>query len=337
VVKLAGVIALTLASIASLRALPVEILKSVGGLPPHIVGTFEDAIGFQQSTAGTYYVLDRRAQSVHAVDSGRTVVKPLVEIGQEQGRVIQPFGFDVAPDGQFVVADAPRNQQRLQTFAADGKRLGGFFLPGRPAARIELGNLVLNGASSIQHVGDRLIISHPESGALFTEYTLAGFATRSVGRLRDTGFEGERDLHIALNTGLALSDPTGGFYYVFITGRPMFRKYDARGMLMYERHIQGAELDALLDAQPTRWPRRRIQDREVPYVTPVIRAAAVDPQGHLWVSLSLPYTYVFDRQGDKARTIQFMAAGVVSPTSLFFTRAGRLLVTPGLYEFDPLK
>jgi hypothetical protein len=211
----------------------------------------------------------------------------------------------------------------------------GFFLPGQPAARIELGPLVLNGVSSVRYAGERLLISHPESGALFSEYSTRGYALRSIGRLRDTGLEAERDLHIAMNAGIALPDPTGGFYFVFITGRPMFRKYDAAGTLVRERWVQGVELDGYIDAQPTRWPRRRVLEREVPLVTPVVRTAAVDRRGQLWISLTVPYTYVYDEQGDKVRTLQFAGAGTISPTSLFFTRDGRLLVTPGCYEFDP--
>jgi hypothetical protein len=49
----------------------------------------------------------------------------------------------------------------------------------------------------------------------------------------------------------------------------------------------------------------------------------------------VPYTYVFDRDGDKIRTVQFRGAGIMTPSSLFFGRNGRLLVTPGLYEFTP--
>ena len=49
----------------------------------------------------------------------------------------------------------------------------------------------------------------------------------------------------------------------------------------------------------------------------------------------VPYTYVYDTHGDKARTVQFSAAGIIGPTSLFFTRSGHILVTPGCYEFDP--
>jgi hypothetical protein len=316
-------------------AVRVETLRSIGALPPHLTAAFEDPIDFQQARNGSYYVFDRRGHTVHMVDAARQATWKVLAIGQEDGRVIQPTGFDLAPDGRFVIADVPRAQQRVQTFDGGGKLLTGFFLPGALAARIVFGNLMLNGAGSVQFAGDTLLISHPESGALFTEYTPGGSAFRSIGRLRATGFEDDRDLHVALNSGLPLVDPTGGFYYVFITGRPIFRKYDAKGALVFERHIEGRELDALLDAQPTRWPKRRVEDREVPFVVPVIRAAEVDPRGNLWISLAVPFTYVYDAQGDKARIVQFNGAGVISPTSLSFGRDGQLLVTPGCYEFDP--
>jgi hypothetical protein len=48
----------------------------------------------------------------------------------------------------------------------------------------------------------------------------------------------------------------------------------------------------------------------------------------------VPYTYVYDAQGGKVRTVQLRGAGVVSPSSLFFTPSGRLLAGPGGYEFD---
>jgi hypothetical protein len=313
----------------------VETLRSVGGLPPHIVGLYEEPVDFQQDASGLYFVFDRRGHSVYTVDPDRTATRQAVTVGQEDGRVIQPTGFDVAPDGRFVVADLPRAQQRIQTFTSAGARVAGFFLPGQPAARIMFGSLMLNGAGSVQHTGNTLLVSHPESGALFTEYSQAGYAIRSIGRLRETGFEADRDLHVAMNAGLPLVDPTGGFYYVFITGTPRFQKYDSQGTLLFERHIEGREMDAYLASQPRVWPRRRIQDREVPFVAPVVRAAAVSPRGQLWISLGVPYTYAYDAQGDKIRTVQFSAAGIVSPTSLSFSRTGRLLVTPGCYEFDP--
>jgi hypothetical protein len=316
-------------------ALRVEVLRSVGSLPPHIVGTFEEPVQFQQAANGTYYVLDRRGQAVYSVDAARSRAQKIIEIGGEEGRIIQPTGFDISSDGSIVVADVPRAQQRIQTFNPQGTRVSGFFLPGQPAARVMIGNLMLNGAGSIQHTGKTVLISHPESGALITEYSPGGFAQRSIGRLRVTGFEDDRELHIAMNAGLPLVDPTGGFYYVFITGTPLVHKYDSAGTLVFERHLEGRELDDYLAAQPKRWPRRRVQDKEVPFVTPSIRAAAVNNRGELWISFNVPFTYVYDRDGDKIRTVQFQGAGPINPTSLSFSPDGRLLVTPGCYEFDP--
>jgi hypothetical protein len=89
---------------------------------------------------------------------------------------------------------------------------------------------------------------------------------------------------------------------------------------------------------PTSWPTRKIGDGTYPLVPPVVRAAALSPDGDLWVSLLPPFTYVYDAAGDKKRTVQFEATGPLSPTSLFFSRASgatRLLVTPGCYEFAP--
>ena len=329
-------IALLLFAAAPQAALRVEVLRSTGGLPPHIVGLFEEPLAFHQPPGGSYYVFDRRGHSVYAVDSNRRSAFKLVEIGPELGRIIQPRGFDSSPTGSFVVADAPRAIDRVQLFGAGGLRTGGFMLPARQnAAAIEFGSMVMRGIGAIRYSGTNLLISHPESGALFTEYSTGGFAQRSFGRLRATGHEQDREVHLALNVGLPLPDPTGGYFYVFAAGRPMFHKYDAKGRLLYERHIEGPEVDPYLAALPTRWPTRRVEDRELPLVHPAVRAAAVDPRGRLWVSLVEPYTYVYDTQGDKIRTIQFRAAGVVAPTSLFFTTDGRLLVTPGCYEFRP--
>ena len=316
-------------------ALQVEVLHSVGGIPPHIVGMFHDPVAFQQAASGQYFVFDRRGHTVYSIDPARATASKLIEIGHEEGRVIEPAAFDVAPNGTFAVADAPRGRERVQIFTPEGRRLLGFTLPGRAEVRVTLSGLVLSGIASFQYNGTTLLISHPESGALFTEYSPRGWPVRSFGTLRDTGYEQDRDLHLAMNAGLPLIDPTGGYWYVFLAGTPVFRKYDSKGGLTFERYMQGRELDDYLRTLPTKWPTRRVEDREVPLVTPTVRTAAVDPNGELWVSFVVPYTYVYDAQGDKTRTVQFQAAGMIAPTSLFFTSTGRLLVTPGCYEFDP--
>jgi hypothetical protein len=318
-----------------LFAIKADVLRSVAAVPPHITGRFREAIGFQQSAFGQYYVFDRRAHTVYGIDETEESVWQIVQIGAEPGRIIDPTAFSVAPDGTFVVADAPNSVERIQIFSPVGVRIGGFTLPGRARPRITLDNLVVGGIGSLQYTGQSILMSQPEIGGLISEYALNGGVNRSLGSLRPTGHEDDRDLHLALNCGIPLIDPRGGFYFVFQTGQPVFRKYDRAGTLIFERVIQGREVDEIVAKQPTTWPRRRTEFGEQPLVAPVVRSAAVDAHGNLWVSFTTPYTYVFDPDGDKIRTVQFRAAGLLSPSSLFFGKNGRLLVTPGLYEFAP--
>jgi hypothetical protein len=318
----------------SVTALKPDILRSTSAVPPHIAGTFREPTGFQQSASGQYFVFDRRAHVVHGVDKEQSSSWEIVHIGAEQGRIIDPTAFAVEPNGTFVVADAPNGRERIQIFTPAGFRIGGFLLPGRMKPRVVIGNAVLNGIGSLQYTGTSILMSQPETGALVTEYTLSGGANRSFGHLRRTGHEDDREVHLALNSGIPLVDPTGGFFFVFQTGEPVFQKYDAAGQLVFERRIQGREIDQFVANLPTKWPTRRTSEGELPLVTPTIRTAAVDRGGQLWVAFVLPHTYVFDRDGDKVRTVQFRAAGVIAPNSLFFGVNGRVLVTPGLYEFE---
>ena len=311
------------------------MLRSVGGLPPHIVAQFEEPSAFQQSASGEFFLFDRGRHAIYAIDAAATVATRIVDIGLEAGRVIRPGALAVGPADTFIVADAPRRRERIQLFRRDGERLSGFTLPGRIAPRLRLGGIVLNGTGSLQHLGDSLLINLPETGGLITQYSLSGRALRTIGAMRRTGYEDDRDVHLALNSGIPLADPTGGFYFVFQAGRPAFRKYDATGRLRFERHIEGPELDPLVLNLPTTWAREDIgRGEELPVVPIAVRTAVVDPDGRLWVVLSTAYTYVYDQFGDKQRTVQFRGAGPVHPVSLAFDAAGRILVAPGCYVFD---
>ena len=310
----------------------VEVLRSTGGLPAHIAGAFQRPIGFQQADDGRYYVFDRRAHAVYTI-TGETVTK-IIEVGAEEGRVLDPTAFDIdASDGSFVIADAPFGNARIQTFTGSGGRIGGFTLSGRQMPRITLDTFVLSGVGSMQYTGRTILINQPETGSLVTELAFDGTPSRTFGRLRATG-QSDPNVHQAFNAGFPLVDPTGGFYFVFNAGIPLFQKYDAAGKLLYERHVEGPEVDEYLRRMPTTWPTRHTDQGDVlPVVEPGIRAAGVDRAGRLWVALASPFTYVYDRNGDKLRAFQFKGADVLTPNSLFFTKDGRVLVTPGCYEF----
>jgi hypothetical protein len=315
------------------RLLDPETLRPVSALPAHVSGRFEDPTGFQQSTDGDYFIFDRRSHTVFAYKPGSDAPTKVIQIGAEAGRVIQPSAFDFAPDNTFVVADAPGRRERIQIFSAAGSSLGGFSLNPHAMERITIGDFVLNGVGSLEYTGSSILISQPETGALITEYGVDGATKRTFGELRRTGHESDAELHAALNVGVPIVNPAGGFYVVFLTGVPMFRKYDAAGALIFERHIEGIEIDQHLRTLPTTWKARRPNQGEVAIVAPSVRTAALDRDGNLWISLALPYTYVYDPAGDKRRVVQFRAAGLLAPSSLFFTKDGRVLVTPGCYAF----
>lgn len=317
---------------SALTRVPLETLRSVAALPAHVAGQFNDIAACHLSPDGDYLIFDRRAHAVFTVPRGGEPRK-IIEIGVEPGRVLRPLAFDSAPNGTFVIADAPTGVQRIQVFFYLGATIGGFTLPGRSVPHVALGNFVLSGLGSIEYTGDRILVSQPASGALISEYGLDGRIVRTFGELRRTGHEADRDLHEALNAGIPLVIPNGGYYFVFLSGVPMFRKYDADGKLVFERHIEGIELDKHIQTLPNDWPRRKTADGEFPIVPPSVRTAAVAPDGSLWVSLATPHTYVYDAGGDKTRAVEFRGAGVMMPTNFHFVDDGRLLVAPGCYTF----
>jgi hypothetical protein len=314
----------------------IRTLRSVSALPPEITAVYREPTAFEQSSSGQYFVFDRLAHTVYGVDARMQGGWKIVQIGGEAGRIIEPTAFSLAGNGTFAVADRPAARQRVQFFAAGGSLLGGFTLPARASESVVVDSMVLNGVGSLQYDGRTVYVSDPETGWLIAQYSPTGGVIRTFGTLRATGHESDRDLHCALNTGLPLLNPRGGFYFVFETGVPLFRKYGADGSLVFERHIEGPELDPILGALPTRWPQRRAGDRQLPLVSPTIRTARADAAGRLWVCLAgIPVAYVYGPDGEKVGAVQFRAAGTIAPTSLFFSPSGRLLVTPGCYEFDP--
>jgi hypothetical protein len=334
VVAVAAALASSHVRAGNLAAPPitVEVLQAIGGLPAHIAGQFRQPVMFAEASTGESIVLDRRSQAVYGVDRAKSRVSKIVQIGLDSGQILQPAVLSLASNDIFAVADAPGGYERVQYFSLSGMFVGGFHLEPRLALRLVIGPLVLNGLGSLQFNGSTFLLNRPEHGGLISELDNKGQPIRQFGLLRSTGHEADRDLHLAFNVGIPLADPTGGFYFVFQTGVPVFRKYSAQGQLVFERHIEGLELDDDIRALPATWPRRSDAGR-LPIVPPLVRTAAVDAAGRLWISLVEPFTYVYDARGDKIRTVQFRGADLLAASSLFFAGPNRLLITPGCYEF----
>jgi hypothetical protein len=326
-----GLLAIAVARAAAVRP-DLEVLVAARGLPRAFTSQLLDSIGYAETGTGESLVLDRRSHVVWAVDAKRVTWRKVVLAGQKLGQVEFPTALAVGPDDQFVVADVSQGADRLQWFDLAGHMTGAFWLPDRHAPPMIVLSVIFNGIGALHFARDSFYVGYPFRGSLISEVDLKGLTVRQIGLQRPTGQESDPELHVALNLGIVAADPTGGFYYVFQTGEPLFRKYDAGGHLVFERHIEGVEIDEKIRAIPDVWPKPA--DRKgIPFLEPMVRAAAVDRAGRLWISIQTGFTYVYDRRGDKIRTVQFDAGGVVAPSSFFFTADGRLLVAPGCYEF----
>lgn len=313
-----------------------ETLNPIGGLPPNIVGQVREPAAFIETGDGRFLVFDRRAQTVSAVDAKKATIKKLISIGPSDGEILRPLTFVVGDERTFFVVDQPGSNERVQQFYDDGTPLAVFRRfpsPGEPL-RLNADAMLSTGFGPMTAIGRNLLTQIPDGAALMSEITMTGQVTRRIGTLRRTGHESDAPLHRALNAGIPLVSPDGSLYFVFSTGVPMFRKYSAAGEFLYERHIEGPEVDATIQALPNAWPMRRVGALEFPLVDSTVRAAAIAPNGDLWISLGVPFTYVYDTGGNKTRTIVFRGAGAMAPNYFFFAKGGRLLVTPGCYEYN---
>jgi len=333
IVRLAGtLVALVLVIAAPAAQREAEVLHPVFALPAHVVNRFDQPVSFLVTSTGEYLVLDRRAHSVFRTDAAGGAVTPVIGIGQEPGRLLRPTAIALSDDDILAVLDAPGSYQRLQYFTPAGALIGLFYLTILGTPGVVVDDQVVSGAGAMAFDGTTFWFTAPSRGTLLFQIDNAGTVLRQVGHLRDTGHEANQDLHAALNTGVPVVDPTGGIFFVFQTGRPMFRKYSAGGALVFERHIEGPELDPIIQRLPTMWATPDDGSRPLP--APVVRTAAADRAGRLWVVLQTGHVYVYDSSGEKVRTITFGGATPALTSSLFFTKDGRVLTGPGGYEFD---
>jgi hypothetical protein len=329
-VACAAGVALAVAVSAAQRA--IDVLEPVFALPAHVINRLEQPASFVVTSTGEYLVLDRRAHTVYRLDGQGRVMTPILGIGQEPGRLLRPMAIALSDDDILAVLDAPGAYHRLQYFTSDGTLIGLFYLTILGPPGVVVDNQVISGSGAMAFDGRTFWFHAPAYGALMTQVDTAGGVLQQVGHLRETGHDAGDDLHTALNAGVPVVDPTGGVYFVFQTGRPMLRKYGATGQLLFERHIEGPELDPVIARLPNRWTTP--DDGSRPWLAPVIRTAAVDRNGRLWVVLQTGHVYVYDAAGEKIRTLMFGGPSRERTSSLFFTRDGRVLTGPGGYEFD---
>jgi hypothetical protein len=206
--------------ISTKASLAVDILRPTAALPLRLVEDVQSPRAFVETSAGEALILDAGTQAVYAINAERTRTRRVISVGVEAGHIIRPTGFSLGPNDLLAIADSPGSYSRLQNFDSAGRLIGWFYLAEQPGARLSLGGLSLQGPGAMASTGRTFLFSAPGTGSLINEFDAQGEAVRGIGTPRPTGQEADPALHVALNRGLPLVDPTGGYFFVFDSGVP---------------------------------------------------------------------------------------------------------------------
>ena len=296
----------------------VETLRSVGGLPAHIAGRFNDLSICRQTERRDVPRL--RSPLAHRVQR-RLPTQPTAPTRDRARSAPSPDACcsrtpsTPRPDGTFVVADAPENRTRMQVFVS-------------PAGRGWRGSRCPRLASRCSSTASRSPASGRSSPLGPLRLLQPARKRLADRRARTRRRVGPRLRRAARNRSRAGScaasraqqrprrpQPRRGL--LLRVRRRADRRSGStttRGALVFERHIEGVELDAYMRDRPTRVasPQDR-SDGEFPIVRPVVRAAAADRERQRCGSRSTcrsptSTTVAATRQ----RIVQFRGAGLLS-------------------------
>jgi hypothetical protein len=174
-----------------------------------------------------------------------------------------------------------------------------------------LGELPLNNYEGLA-VGsnNELYLGQPEEGHIITVYSSSGKKLRSFGQLKKfsemngTEFvDKDEPFKFAINR-VRLSTDSAGNLYVSFTLTPLLQKYSPNGDLLFERRLEGPEIERLKTA---------VQKRK--YITSPVegpadgRIIALDPvidptTGNILVPLVDGSIYVADAEGKRVKFLR---------------------------------
>ena len=92
-----------------------------------------------------------------------------------------------------------------------------------------------------------------------------------------------------------------------------------------------------MSQMPRTWAAAALKTERFPWSRRWFALQASIAIGNLWISLVVPFTYVYDRTGEKRHTVQFRAAGIIAPTSFFFTADARGARRAGMLQRSAVK
>lgn len=268
-----------------------------------------------------YFLTDVEGNRLLVINNSMEVERDFGRIGSGPGRLLHPGYLDVGGDGTVFVEDG--GNERIVKFDQSGNYIGEFRVDAFQGMAVDTQN--------------RLYLGQPEEGSLITVYSSTGIKLRSFGTLKKySEIYGEtfRDKDVshmtALNRVRLATDKDGSLYVSFMI-TPLIRKYGADGRLVFERRLEGPEIDRLMEAiQKRRYIATKSDGVDV-------RIIALDPvidpaNGNIMVPLVDGSIYVADRDGNKLSILRpawtNRGDGTFRPFVAGLGANGEFMVTP---------
>jgi DNA-binding beta-propeller fold protein YncE len=266
---------------------------------------------------GLYVVSERSRNSVLVIDGQLSVRKVIGGIGSGPGRLFRPGHLNVASDGVIYVQDG--GNERIQSFDFDGHFLGGF--------------QTTQYMGFAAGAGGEVYLGQPERGALVTVYSRDGRVLRSFGKTKTLSEvygteQAARDEQFrnAINRVHLTVDADGSVLVNFALA-PILQKYTRQGELVFERRLEGPEVDALTQEVLSEFGGQHLVMSLDGFPERLMSLEAVAlPGGEINVVLIDGSIYVADAEGRKVGIVRPRARQKFTPEMTGVSPAGELML-----------
>jgi DNA-binding beta-propeller fold protein YncE len=245
---------------------------------------------------GRYYVSDMRGNRVLVFDGDMRLERSIGTIGSGPGRLIHPGYLDVSGGGTLYVQDG--GNERIERFTPDGRYAGEFPTP-----------FLYEGFAVGRH--EEVYLGQPENGHLVTVYSETGKVTGGFGELKKFsdvyGAEfAEKDTlyERGINRVRLSTDKEGNVYVSFMLA-PLLQKYSPDGRLLFERRLEGPEVDRVTNVLLQHPPEKFLSFAKDGFEERIVALDPIsDPKtGNIYVLLADGSIYVADREGRKVSVL----------------------------------
>lgn len=263
------------------------------------------------------YATDRALNRILVLDRKFEIVRSIGSIGSGPDRLFRPGQIDVSGDGIIYVQDG--GNERIQAFALDGTHVGGFNVNGYMGFAAGAGN--------------EIYLGQPENGSLVSVYSRTGKSLRSFGRLKkysevygaEVAYKDEQ-YNLAINRVRLFVDRDENIVVSFMFA-PIIQKYTRRGDLLFEKRLEGPELDRLVAMFLSKSDESYLTISPDGFPARVIALEGIArPDGNLNVVLVDGSVYVADKDGNKVSIVRPASDDSFTPEMTGLSPSGEVLV-----------